>query len=229
MSAAWQDQECDQYGVDQAAGVYNYPSTTWLCSSLAKLAAPLMMMYLQLHCGVMFQQLSKAAGPMLTGHQLNPSMPLLYPSCTPSESLHFTCRSAMTVDLTPQRHYLQMATSGHRTQDLEGPEAASAAASEAALYGHACAVHMPDPSQTRPGQLPDDDSHFAPATTAGQLPTMLHAIQRVPVHPFSLHLSTHLDVMSWVTVQSDKPAVDDPRMFSLLPMHLKINTDGTNI
>ncbi|KAL0045963.1 hypothetical protein WJX82_009876 [Trebouxia sp. C0006] len=76
-------------------------------------------------------------------------------------------RSAVTEDLSPQRHNLQMTSSGHQTQGLAAPEAASAAASEAALYGHACAVQMSDPSQTRPGQLPDDDSYLASATVAG--------------------------------------------------------------
>ena len=98
----------------------------------------------------------------------------------------------MTEDLSPQRHNLQMTSSGHQTQGLAAPEAASAAASEAALYGHACAVQMSDPSQTRPGQLPDDDSYLASATVAGQLQPTHHAIKPVPVHPFSLHLSTHL-------------------------------------
>ncbi len=59
-----------------------------------------------------------------------------------------------------------MASSGHRNQESAVPGAASAAASEAALYGHACAVHMPA----------DDDTHFASATAAGQLQPTPHAI-----------------------------------------------------
>ncbi len=69
-----------------------------------------------------------------------------------------------------------MARSGHQTQESAVPGAASAAASEAALYGHACAVHMPDCSQARPAQTPDDDTHLASATAAGKLQPMLHAI-----------------------------------------------------
>jgi hypothetical protein len=75
----------------------------------------------------------------------------------------------MTVDRSPQRHNQQMARSGHQNQEVADPAAASAAASEAASYGQACAVQMPDCSQTRPGQLPDDDTHFGSATAAGQL------------------------------------------------------------
>ncbi|KAA6424637.1 MAG: hypothetical protein FRX49_05305 [Trebouxia sp. A1-2] len=66
-------------------------------------------------------------------------------------------RSAMKVVLSPQRHSLQMASSGHRTQESAFPGAASAAMSEASLYGHACAVHMPA----------DENIHFASATAAG--------------------------------------------------------------
>ena len=59
-----------------------------------------------------------------------------------------------------------MASSGRRTQEIAVPAAASTAASEAALYGHACAVHMPA----------DDDAHSASAAAAGQLHPTSHAI-----------------------------------------------------
>ncbi|KAL0040994.1 hypothetical protein WJX77_001558 [Trebouxia sp. C0004] len=72
-------------------------------------------------------------------------------------------RSAMVVDLSPQRHNMQMARFEHQTQESTVPGAAS----EAALYGDACAVHMPDCSQTRPAQTPDDDRHLVSATAAG--------------------------------------------------------------
>ena len=59
-----------------------------------------------------------------------------------------------------------MASSGHRTQESAVPAAASAAASEAALYGHACALHMPA----------DDDARSASAAAAGQLQPTPHDI-----------------------------------------------------
>ncbi len=122
----------------------------------------------------------------------------------------------MKVALSPQRHNLQMASSGRRTQESAVPAAASAGASEAALYGHACAVHMP---------TDDDACSASAAAAAGQL-------QPTPM-PYSVCLSSRLAstcpviVISGVIVLSDEPAADDPCMFSMLPICLNTNTDGT--